>query len=82
MLSACAHPLNRLFLNHWTILFCLLWLLSLSERGDLTFMVGGHPRATEAVTPLLKEMGSSVIYCGKHGAGEEGIWGACLASSV
>ena len=44
----------------------------MSERGDLTFMVGGHPRATDAVTPLLKQMGTSVIYCGKHGAGEAG----------
>lgn len=32
-------------------------------------MVGGHPRATDAVTPLLKQMGKTVIYCGKHGAG-------------
>lgn len=40
-----------------------------AEAGDLTFMTGGHPRATEAVTPLLKQMGKDVIYCGKHGAG-------------
>lgn len=40
-----------------------------ADAGDLTFMVGGHPRAAEAVTPLLKQMGKSVIYCGKHGAG-------------
>jgi 3-hydroxyisobutyrate dehydrogenase-like beta-hydroxyacid dehydrogenase len=33
-------------------------------------MVGGHPRATDAVTPLLKLMGKDAIYCGKHGAGE------------
>lgn len=40
-----------------------------AEHGDLTFMIGGHPRATDAVTPLLKQMGKDVIYCGKHGAG-------------
>lgn len=40
------------------------------EAGDLTFMVGGHPRATDAVTPLLKLMGKNAIYCGKHGAGK------------
>jgi hypothetical protein len=43
-------------------------------------MVGGHPRATEAVTPLLKQMGTSVIYCGKHGAGEAGGWDTGLDS--
>jgi 3-hydroxyisobutyrate dehydrogenase-like beta-hydroxyacid dehydrogenase len=40
-------------------------------------MIGGHPRATEAVTPLLKQMGKEVIYCGKHGAGGSGV-GFCF----
>lgn len=55
---------------------CAVWVLlaCTTEHGDLTFMVGGHPRATEAVTPLLKDMGKSVIYCGKHGAGARTFW--------
>lgn len=40
-----------------------------AESGTLTFMVGGEPAAADAATPLLRHMGTHVIYCGNHGAG-------------
>jgi hypothetical protein len=60
---------HKLLLLYETSVFRCCCFASTAEHGDLTFMIGGHPRATDAVTPLLKQMGKDVIYCGKHGAG-------------
>lgn len=35
-----------------------------AEAGTLTFMVGGNRSAADAAMPLLRSMGSAVIYVG------------------
>jgi 3-hydroxyisobutyrate dehydrogenase len=41
-----------------------------AQAATLTFMVGGHPQAVEAATPILNAMGKRIIHCGDHGAGQ------------
>lgn len=41
-----------------------------AEAGTLTFMVGGEDGVVEEATPLLMDMGSNVVHCGKAGTGE------------
>jgi 3-hydroxyisobutyrate dehydrogenase len=38
-------------------------------EGTLTIMVGGPPEACEAITPLLRCLGSRVVRCGEAGSG-------------
>jgi len=38
-------------------------------QGALTIMVGGPPDACEAITPLLRCLGSRVVRCGEAGSG-------------
>ena len=38
-------------------------------EGTLTIMVGGPPEACEAITPLLRSLGSRVVRCGEAGSG-------------
>jgi 3-hydroxyisobutyrate dehydrogenase len=38
-------------------------------EGSLTIMVGGPPDACEAITPLLRCLGSRVVRCGEPGSG-------------
>eukprot|EP00775_Hariotina_reticulata_P002770 gene2770-3063_t len=40
-----------------------------AEAGTLAFMLGGNKVAADAAMPLLRTMGSHIIYCGDHGAG-------------
>lgn len=41
-----------------------------AQAGTLAFMVGGSKEDVKRVEPLLLHMGSKVIHCGDHGAGE------------
>lgn len=41
-----------------------------AQNGSLTFMVGGEKEIFEKVSPLLKFMGSKLIYCGESGSGQ------------
>ncbi len=40
-----------------------------AEKGELTFMIGGHREDFERALPLLQVLGKKHIYCGPHGAG-------------
>lgn len=41
-----------------------------AEMATLTFMVGGHKQTLTAAEPVLKIMGSKIVYCGGPGNGE------------
>ena len=40
-----------------------------AEKGALIFLVGGHKRDLEEVTPILQCMGSKILHAGDHGKG-------------
>jgi 3-hydroxyisobutyrate dehydrogenase len=41
-----------------------------AESGELTIFVGGNLKVVEEVTPILKTMGTDVIYMGPNGMGQ------------
>lgn len=41
-----------------------------AENGTLTFMVGGEQADMDAVTPVLKAMGTTLVYAGAAGQGQ------------
>ncbi|RKP21955.1 putative 3-hydroxyisobutyrate dehydrogenase [Rozella allomycis CSF55] len=40
-----------------------------AEAGSLTFMVGCDETKAKQIDPILKLMGKTIVYCGKHGHG-------------
>ena len=40
-----------------------------AEAGTLLVMIGGEPADVQAVEPLLRSMGSDLVYCGPPGSG-------------
>jgi 3-hydroxyisobutyrate dehydrogenase len=41
-----------------------------AEQSTLTFMVGGNIEIYKQIIPVLKAMGSKIVYCGESGSGQ------------